>query len=102
MIIREDVCIAQEGTEETEEKDETGDEVDYPPDDGGKVVIVERPMRNEINLKFTIPKGKVSEIMRVMSLLQLNFASLQIELQATGGQMSDQITKIKSKRPLLN
>ena len=54
-------------------------------------------MRNEVSLKFTIPKGKVSDIMRVMSLLQLNFDNLKVELWATEGQISDQDYENKIK-----
>ena len=48
-------------------------------------------------LKFTIPKGKVAGLMGVMNLLQSNFDSLQIELLATEGQMSDQDYEDKIK-----
>ena len=97
VIIREDICTAQKKKEETEEDDETGEEVGYPPDDRKKTVIVERPMRNEVRLKFTIPKGQVSRLMGVMNLLQSNFDNLQIELLATEGQMSDQDYEDKIK-----
>ena len=100
VIIREDICIAQEETEEpeeTKEGDKTEGEVVYLPDDAGKTVIVERLMRNKVRLKFTIPKGQVSRLMGVMNLLQSNFDNLQVELLATEGQMSDQDYEDKIK-----
>ena len=100
VIIREDICAAQKEAEEDppepvhpppkpvypsgeNDEDEIADPPDpepSPPPDG----------RNSVHLKFTIPKGKVSGLMGVMNLLQSNFDSLQIELMATEGQMSDQ------------
>ena len=94
VIIREDICIAQEEAEKEKEK---SPEPLYPPDEGTKKKIIEPPGpkpspdgRSSVYLKFTIPKGKVSGLMGVMNLLQSNFDSLQIELLATEGQMSNQ------------
>ena len=53
--------------------------------------------RDRVQLKFNIPKGKVSGIMGVMNLLQSNFDNLQVELRATGGQMSNQDYEDKIK-----
>ena len=97
VIICEDICSAQEKPEETKEEDETGDEGVYPPDEDEKTIIVEHSIRNKVRLKFTIPKGQVSQLMGVMNLLQSNFDSLQIELLATEGQMSNQDYENKIK-----
>ena len=104
VIIREDICIAQKEAEKEKEKPP---EPLYPPDDGTKKKIIEPPGpepppdgRNSVHLKFTIPKGKVAGLMGVMNLLQLNFDSLQIELLATEGQMSNQDYEDKIKEPL--
>ena len=101
VIIREDICIAQEEVEKEKEKPL---EPLYSPDDGTKKKIIEPPGpepppdgRNSVHLKFTIPKGKVAGLMGVMNLLQSNFDSLQIELLATEGQMSDQDYEDKIK-----
>ena len=98
VIIREDICRAQKEAEEEKLPEpipatgsDTGGIADSPaPDptpDG----------RDKVRLKFTIPKGKVSGLMGVMNLLQSNFDSLQIELLATEGQMSDQDYEDKIK-----
>ena len=100
VIIREDICIAQEKPEETEE-DETGGEVVYPPDEDEKTIIVEHSIRNKVRLKFTVPKEQVSRLMGVMNLLQSNFDSLQIELLATEGQMSNQDYEDKIKEAFI-
>ena len=101
VIIRKDICIAQKEAEKEKEKPP---EPLYPPDDGTKKKIIEPPGpkpppdgRNSVYLKFTIPRGKVAGLMGVMNLLQSNFESLQIELLATEGQMSDQDYEDKIK-----
>ena len=45
---------------------------------------------DKIHLKFKVPKGKVSSIMGVMNLLQSKFETLEIELMAHEGSISDQ------------
>ena len=94
VIIREDICIAQKkmSLKEPPKPISPPPEPPEPPDpkpppDG----------RDSVRLKFTIPKGKVSGLMGVMNLLQSNFDSLQIELLATEGQMSDQDYEDKIK-----
>ena len=91
VIIRDAVCIAL--------KEPKPDELPQQP-----VPVQPRPGpaskppapkpvpdgRDRVQLKFKIPKGKVSGIMGVMNLLQSNFENLQVELRATGGQMSNQ------------
>ena len=89
VIIREDICIAQERYLIVE-----------PPPVVPPPVVPPPPTpegRNEVSLKFTIPKGQVSGIMGVMNLLQSNFNNLQIELRATDGKMSEQDYEDKIK-----
>jgi hypothetical protein len=45
---------------------------------------------DNVNLKFTIPKGKVSNIMGIMNLLQLKFDVLEIEINARKGAIKTQ------------
>ena len=93
VIIREDICIAQEISLIVEPPPVVPPPVVPPP-----VVPPPPPEgRNEVSLKFTIPKGQVSGIMGVMNLLQLNFNNLQIELRATDGKMSEQDYEDKIK-----
>ena len=44
----------------------------------------------EVSLKFTVPQGQVSGLLGMMKLLQSNFDTLQIQLLATNGEMSEQ------------
>ncbi len=109
VIIQEDICIAQE--EPTPEPPgpipRPPEPVDPPGGDGeGEIEDPPAPEpppdgRDTVRLKFTIPKGKVSGLMGVMNLLQSNFDNLQIELQATGGQMSDQDYEDKIKETFM-
>jgi hypothetical protein len=101
VIIREDICIAQK----EEKEKEKGGGVVHPPGGGGGTIIRDPPPppppppggRNAVRLKFAVPKGKVSGLMGVMNLLQSNFNSLQLELLATGGEMSEQDYEDKIK-----
>ena len=45
--------------------------------------------RKELALVFKIPRGKISEIMRVMNYLQTRFQVIEIELKATDGDISE-------------
>lgn len=47
-------------------------------------------MSEQLSLKFEIPKGKVSQIMGVMNLLQSKFNTLEISLNAKDGNISQQ------------
>ncbi len=99
VIIREDICITQQEAkkdgnddysikdipqpdiEEDENKDtEAGIDLSPPVPSG----------RNQVHLQFTVPKGQVAGLMGVMNLLQRHFNNLQLELRATGGEMSEQ------------
>ncbi|MCX8126777.1 MAG: AAA family ATPase, partial [Dehalococcoidia bacterium] len=46
--------------------------------------------KGKVHLKFQVPKGKVSQIMGVMNLLQSKFGNVEIEIIATNGQISEQ------------
>ena len=43
----------------------------------------------KVVLRFEVPKGKVSSIMGVMTLLQSKFSSVQVEIVATDGEISE-------------
>ncbi len=45
--------------------------------------------RKEIILRFKVPRGRISEIMRAMNYLQTKFQSLEIEIKATDGHNSN-------------
>ena len=47
-------------------------------------------MLHEVRLNFQVPKGKVSNIMGVMNLLQSKFEILEVGLTARDGTISEQ------------
>jgi hypothetical protein len=47
-------------------------------------------VKKKVTLKFRIPKGCVSDIMGVMNLLQSKFNSLEIEINAEDGEITEQ------------
>lgn len=53
--------------------------------------------RDGIQLRFQVPKGKVANIMGVMNLLQSKFETLEIELTARDGTISEQDYEDKIK-----
>lgn len=50
----------------------------------------EAALRQQLQLRFTVPKGKVAGLMGVMNLLQHKFNRLEIVLSAAGGWISEQ------------
>jgi hypothetical protein len=82
----------------------------YPPQKEGEkspngitesnLAVVNPPVKNIltiIKLNFVVPKGKVSDIARVMTYLQLKFGTLDLSLTAKDGSMTKQeyIDKVK-------
>ena len=108
VIIREDICTTQKDAEEAKQE-KKGDGISSTPTSNimegqegiGKPDVDSSPSepngRKEVHLQFTVPKGQVAGLMGVMNLLQLNFNNLQIELQATDGEMSEQDYEDKIK-----
>jgi hypothetical protein len=58
---------------------------------------IQAKLRDRIELRFQVPKGKVANIMGVMNLLQSKFESLEIELTASDGEISEQDYEDKIK-----
>jgi hypothetical protein len=44
---------------------------------------------HELSLKFPIPRGKISQIMGVMNFLQSKFQSLEMEIRAKDGSVTE-------------
>ena len=64
-------------------------------------VPIESKIMTEVNLKFKIPQGKVSQIYGAMNFLQTKFQSLEIEIKARDGYMSKDDFSNKIKETLL-
>jgi hypothetical protein len=71
-------------------------EIEEKPAQWGGVTSV-IPGKSKVQLRFQVPKGKVSQIMGVMNLLQSKFRYLEIEIVATDGEISEQDYEDKIK-----
>ncbi len=54
----------------------------------------------ELDLKFRIPRGKIAQLMGVMNYLQSKFQSLEMEIRARDGSMSEDEYSNKIKEAL--
>ena len=96
VIICEAVCKNQREKEETKPETkgypEPGEEKGTPLgiSDGEEDQEHQRKSRDNIHLRFRVPKGKVSNIMGVMNLLQSKFETLEIGITARDGSISEQ------------
>jgi len=106
IIIQEEICKEQRRKAidpEPEKSGEKGEEKEKEPElpkptggNGPPPVDV----RNDIHLAFSVPVGKVSNIMGMMNLLQSKFKHLEIEISATNGEISEQDYEDKIKETL--
>jgi hypothetical protein len=55
---------------------------------------------NHVTLEFEVPRGKVSQLMGMMSLLQSKFQDLRITVKATEGSISEEDYTNKIKETL--
>ena len=101
VIIKEELCIIKE---ELPANAFSRTDIEGGPTVGEKAPPVQesgterqKAYRNQIRLKFTLPKGKVSGIMGVVNLLQANFSRLTIEISAEDGKISEQDYEDKVK-----
>ena len=100
IIINQEICRKQK--EEEREKTppypsgESGEKptVDEGSKEEGGEILVTPPIKQHVKemvcLKFKIPSGHVADIMRLMNLLQTKFKTLEIELNAKDGAITDQ------------
>jgi hypothetical protein len=61
---------------------------------------VEEKLLKEIILRFNVPRGKVSQVMGVMNLLQSKFQTLELGIKASDGSMSEEDYSNKIKEAL--
>ncbi|MDY6865124.1 MAG: DUF499 domain-containing protein [Halobacteriota archaeon] len=105
IIISETLCYEQKEKEEkpAEHEAQTGTSTGpFVPTTGIGEEVAEKPpyplkTRDRIRLKFRVPKGKVANIMGVMNLLQNKFETLELELTADNGEISEQDYEDKIK-----
>ncbi len=58
---------------------------------------IQAKLRDRVELRFQVSKGKVANIMGAMNLLQNKFESLEIELTASSGEITEQDYEDKIK-----
>jgi hypothetical protein len=100
-IIRDTICQSQV-KEEVQEEGETGRGEEpgsgpgrvtgepYVPDVGGLGQGRAGPLRERVEMSFEVPRGRVSDLMGVLNLLQSNFERINIQLEAEQGSISEQ------------
>src|SRR2546425_3278295 len=95
VLIREDVCITQRKSQlSTPSVSEGGP---FPSGTGSVQLSTGQPQagnilaggKNELGLRFRVPRGKVSQIMGIMNFLQSKFQSLDLEITARDGSLSE-------------
>jgi len=102
VIISESICQVQKTEEGLGVKPYPQPEPGTLSEIAEKEVEGEKPgvqakLRDRIDLRFQVPKGKVANIMGVMNLLQSKFESLEIELTASDGEITEQDYEDKIK-----
>ena len=103
VIVSEALCVEQKKREQVlGVTPYSPTEFGTPPKVGEKETEGEKPgiqakLRDRIELRFQVPKGKVSSVMGVMNLLQSKFDNLEIELTASDGEISEQDYEDKIK-----
>jgi len=103
VIIKDNVCIDQrkpQMTGQNQTKPGTGSTSDTraPSNEVGQQVA-SRSMTH-INLRFSVPRGKVSGIMGMMSYLQSKFQSIELQISAENGHMTEDEFRNKIKEAL--
>lgn len=99
VLLTESVCVAQRqgvttaGPETISQLGEAEAQWTKPTEIGAKFL-------KELELKFNVPRGKMAELMRVMNFLQTKFQSLEMEIHASDGSMSEEDYANKIKEAL--
>lgn len=103
VLISEPICREQRKKEEPSEGKES---VSLHPTKQDMPVISEKVedeskpeegFKESLLFRFIVPRGKLADIMRIMNYLQSKFRTLEIELIATDGRISDQEIEDKVK-----
>jgi hypothetical protein len=94
ILISETLCIEQKKKEEIVKLHPS--EIKTPEATWVKGVPTAQA-KKMVQLRFQIPKGRVAGIMGVMNLLQSKFDSLEVEIVATDGEISEQDFEDKIK-----
>ena len=94
VLISETTCVEQKNKAEIGRSAIYKTTTETPPipgikEEGKRLSSPLARTKNRVELRFEVPKGKVSSIMGVMNLLQSKFGSVQVEIVATDGEISE-------------
>jgi len=108
IIIKEEICIAQKNQEKaTGTGTLAASAVKAKPENEPSLTIAEEQLNaytanlDAINETIEVPKGKASDVMRMLTYLQTKFNKITIEIKATEGQISKQDYENKIKETLI-
>ena len=97
ILVKQAICEEQKN----EKGEEEGIKVKFGTEAGEKRMVgeigvkefpskMEENIRRNITLRFRIPKGKISNIMGIMNLLQSKFNVMEVSISAQDGSISEQ------------
>jgi hypothetical protein len=87
VLIKDSVCLAQrQMPQPTAEPAPTAGEAGVK---WSRPSEISAKLMSELELKFKVPRGKISQIMGVMNYLQSKFQSLEMEIRAREGSLSE-------------
>lgn len=100
VLIKENVCIAQRQAVTTPGPVETVTQPGETEAPWTKPAQIGAKFLKELELKFKIPRGKIAQLMGVMNFLQSKFQSMEMEIRAKDGSLSEDEYSNKIKEAL--
>lgn len=92
ILIKDTICIEQKKKPEPESGTQsTGVQQETPA--GEKEIPTEQPKQfafEQLSLNFTLPKGKVSSLMGILTYLQTKYENLEFDISASNGKLTKQ------------
>jgi hypothetical protein len=92
ILIKDTICIEQKKKPEPESGTQsTGVPQETPA--GEKEIPTEQPKQlalEQLSLNFTLPKGKVSSLMGILTYLQTKYENLEFDISASNGKLTKQ------------
>lgn len=102
VLIKDSVCISQRASSVATGSAFSGGEPGgaQAPQPAATGPAPPRTM-NQLAIRFAVPRGKVSQIMGIMNFLQSRFQSMEVEIKAEEGSMTQEEYLSKIKEALL-
>ena len=90
ILIKDSICIEQKGKNDVQVTGQTPTtstptEIAEQNRDVPKQIVME-----QLSLNFTLPKGKVSSLMGILTYLQTKYENLEFDISATNGNLTKQ------------